>query len=291
MGNLRGIFLMVASMAAFAVEDMLIKQVSVRLPVGQILITVGFFGMLAFWAAAARRRRRIWSRDLLLRPVLLRNLGEMIAALGFITALSLTPLSSASAILQATPLAVTLGAALFLGERVGWRRWSAIAVGFAGVLMIVRPGLTGFQPASLFAVGGVIGLAMRDVATRRCPPSVSSLQLSAYGFGALVPAGALLMALTGGPQPVGWTDAGLLSVGLVFGIGGYYAIVEAMRAADVGAVMPFRYTRLLFALGFGMLVFGERPDQWTLGGAALIVGSGLYTIARERALFRRRKGR
>src|SRR6056297_1665102 len=187
MENLRGSILMVLAMAGFALEDMFIKRLADTLPVGQIIIFLGFGGALIFGAITMAQGRGLWSRDLLSRPVLLRNFGEIVGTLGFVTAIALTPLSSASAILQATPLAVTLGAALFLGEAVGWRRWSAILVGFLGVLMVIRPGLEGFEPASLFAVQGVIGLAIRDLATRAVPRSISSMQLSTYAFATLVP--------------------------------------------------------------------------------------------------------
>src|SRR6056297_1156247 len=166
MENLRGSVLMVVAMAGFALEDMFIKRLSLDLPVGQILVFLGTGGAVIFGLGALARGHRLFSRDLLAGQVLLRNLGELIGTIGFVTALALTPLSSASAILQATPLALTLGAALFLKEAVGWRRWSAILVGFAGVLMVIRPGLEGFEPASLFAVQAVFGLAMRDLATR-----------------------------------------------------------------------------------------------------------------------------
>lgn len=288
MDNLRGIALMIASMAGFALEDMFIKSVSAELPVGQILVTLGVGGALAFTALSLRRGHRVWDRALLTPAVLLRNLGELIAALGFVSALALTPISSASAILQATPLAVTLGAALFLGAQVGWRRWSAISVGLLGVLLIIRPGLEGFQPTSLLAVMGVIGLAIRDLAVRRIPRAVSSLVLSVFGFATLIPAGLLLLTLNGPPVAVSQSAALQLTGALVMGILGYYAIVEATRVGEVAVVTPFRYARLLFALIIGMLVFGERPDQWTLAGAALIIASGLYTFARERALSSRR---
>jgi drug/metabolite transporter (DMT)-like permease len=288
MDNLRGIVLMVAAMAGFALEDMFIKHVSRSLPIGQILLVLGTGGALIFSALALRQGRRLISRDLFTWPVLLRNAGEMIGTMGFILAIALTPLSSASAILQATPLAVTLGAALFLGESVGWRRWSAIGLGFLGVLMVIRPGLSGFEPASLFAVQAVFGLALRDLATRVTPPKVTSLQLSTYGFATLVPLGAVMLAL--GPdaaQPMPAPVALRLAGALGFGVVSYYAIVAAMRMGEVSVITPFRYSRLIFALIIGTLVFGERPDGWTLAGAALIIGSGLYTFAREAQLRRR----
>src|SRR5690606_13007755 len=129
------------------------------------------------------------SRTLFYTPVMLRNLSEAVGSAAFVTALALATLSGAAAILQATPLAVTLGAALVLRERVRWRRWTAIAIGFAGVLLIIQPGMEGFTPASLLALVAVVLLAVRDLASRVVPPQVSSLQLAAWGLLSLVPAG------------------------------------------------------------------------------------------------------
>ncbi len=287
MENLRGSILMVLAMAGFALEDMFIKRLAGDLPVGQIIMLIGFGGALVFGAITTAQGRRLWSLDLLSHPVLLRNFGEIIGTFGFVMAIALTPLSSASAILQATPLAVTLGAALFLGEAVGWRRWSAILVGFCGVLMVIRPGLEGFEPASLFAVQAVIGLAIRDLATRAVPRTISSMQLSTYAFAMLVPTGAMLLAFHGIPalpSALNWRD---LALALLCGVLAYYAIVAAMRLGDVAVITPFRYSRLVFALIIGVMLFDERPDAWTLAGAAIIIASGIYTFWRERRLARR----
>ncbi|MDE2633202.1 MAG: DMT family transporter [Paracoccaceae bacterium] len=284
MENLRAIALMVLSMAGFAIEDMLIKYIALEMPTGQFLMLIGAGGALIFTLMAWRQGQAVLSADFLRPTIIIRNLGEVIGTLGFVTALVLTPLSSASAILQATPLAVTLGAALFLREAVGWRRWSAILIGFCGVVAVIRPGLEGFQPASLFAVLGVIGLATRDVATRATPATISSLVLSAHGFGMLVPAGAFLLWISGGavaPDPQGY---GLLFAALIIGVSAYYALTLSMRLGDVAVVTPFRYVRLVFALFIGVTVFHEQPDAWTLGGAAIIILSGLYTFFRERQL-------
>lgn len=282
MDNLRGSFLMVAAMAGFALEDMLIKQLSAGLPVGQIVAMLGLGGTLIFATLTLARGERVWSPVFLSRPVFLRNLGEMIATASFVTALVLIPLSTASAILQTAPLAVTLGAALFLGEPVGWRRWSAIAVGLIGVMLIIRPGLAGFSPASLAAVLAVAALALRDLAVRAVPPRVTSAQLSAWGFATVMPTGLLMMlAMATPPELPAAPDLVRLGSALVAGGLGYYAVVAATRTGDVAVVVPFRYTRLVFALILGALVFGERPDAMTLSGATLIVAAGLYTIWRE----------
>ena len=284
MENLRAIALMVLSMAGFAIEDMLIKIIALEMPTGQFLILIGAGGALIFTAMSRRQGQAVLSADFLRPSIIIRNLGEVIGTLGFVTALVLTPLSSASAILQATPLAVTLGAALFLGEAVGWRRWSAILIGFCGVIAVIRPGLDGFEPASLFAVLGVIGLATRDVATRAAPARISSAVLSAHGFAMLVPAGALLLCISGGATAPSALGYGLLLAALAIGVSAYYALTVAMRLGDVAVVTPFRYVRLVFALAIGVTVFNEQPDAWTLIGAAIIILSGLYTFFRERQL-------
>lgn len=288
MENLKGIVLMVAAMAGFAIEDMFVKAASALLPIGQIILILGVAGTAVFSLLTLRGGHRLLSRDLFHWPVMLRNLSELVATMCFVSAIVLTPLASASAILQATPLAVTLGAALFLKAQVGWRRWSAIVVGFLGVLLVIRPGMEGFQPASLLAVIAVFALAARDLATRVMPKTISNMQLSAYGFASVIPVGVAMLLLGDGPAPM--PPMVLLQMGCasVAGILGYYAITAAMRVGEIAVVTPYRYARLLFALLIGAVVFNEQPDAWMITGAALIIGSGLYTLAREARLRRKR---
>ncbi|WP_176518622.1 DMT family transporter [Rhodobacter maris] len=283
MENLRGSLLMVAAMAGFALEDMCVKALSQHMPVGEVLALMGIGGTVIFAVLALRNGDRLLSRDLLNPAVIGRNFGELVGTLAFVCAVAFTPLAQASAILQATPLAVTLGAALFLGEKVGWRRWSAILVGFIGVLVVIRPGTAGFSVLSLFAVVAVVGLAARDVITRRVPRSITSMQLATYGFATCIPAGAALLLLQGPPVPLSLSDVAQLGAALVVGTAGYYALIAAMRIGEVAVITPFRYTRLIFAVAIGWTVFAEHPDQWTLIGGLIIVASGLYTLARERA--------
>ena len=285
MDNIRGATIMVLAMLGFAIEDMFIKMLSGVVPVGQILILLGVGGSLIFAVIVRLQGRALLERDMLSGPVLLRAAGEIIGTVGFINAIVFTTLSSASAILQATPLVVTLGAALFLSEPVGWRRWSAILIGFFGVLMIVRPGLDGFTPLSLFAVVGVLGLALRDLATRKTTKSLSTMQLSFLGFLAIIPAGVALISF--GPDtltPMTPRSMGIMALALAIGVVAYYGIVAAMRVGEISFVTPFRYTRLIFALILGVSIFGDRPDMWTLIGAAIIVASGIYTVWRERRI-------
>ncbi len=212
-----------------------------------------------------------------------RNVSEMVGSAAYVLALALVPLTLVTAIFQAIPLWVTMGAALFLGERVGWRRWLAILAGFAGVLVIIRPGAAGFEPASLLALVAVVGLGARDLFTRRIPGHVDTTQLSAWGFLAVALIGAGQLLVTGGAAvPDGGTLL-LLAGALAAGVAAYWWLTEATRVGELSAVMPFRYTRLLFALAIGALVFGERPDAWTVAGSAIVVASGIYAFLRERA--------
>ncbi len=280
--NWRGSVWMVAAMAGFAIEDMFLKSVTADLPVGQTLIIFGLGGMAIFAALTLRAGDKLLHPDILRPTLLLRSAFEIMGRLFYTLAIALTPLSSASAILQATPLVVALGAVLFFGEKVGWRRWLAISVGFFGVLMILRPGLNGFEPASIFAVLGTIGFAGRDLATRASPPTMSNMQLGIYGFAMLVLAGVILLAWTGGAVVPSAENGVWLAAAIVAGVFGYSSLTSAMRIGEISVVAPFRYTRLVFAMILGVAVFGERPDLMTLAGSAVIVASGIYTAWRAR---------
>ncbi len=282
--NTRAAGLMVGSMAFFAVEDLFLKWSAEALPPGQVLALTGAAGACVFWALAAGQRQRVLSVEALRGMALVRTLAEAAAAVLYILALALAPLTMTSALLQASPLVVVAGAALFLGEKVGWRRWVSILVGFAGVLVILKPWDAAFDPTGLLTVACVVVLAARDLATRVMPARIGTFQVATWAYLGLVPSGALLMAGMGQsfvpPTPGQWAGLG---GALVSGLFGYYAVVAAMRLGEVSVVAPFRYTRLVFALAIAMVFLGERPEGSTLMGAGLVVGSGLYAFARERA--------
>ncbi len=283
MDNLRCAILMVLAMLGFAIEDMFIKLMADRVGIGQILTMLGLGGGLIYGMIVRAQGDRLVDHNMRCLPIFLRAMGEVIGVLGFVSAIVLTPISSASAILQATPLVVTLGAALFLGEAVGWRRWSAILVGLFGVILIIRPGLDAFEPLSLLALLGVLGLAIRDLATRRVPATLTSMQLCFLGISVTIPAGLGYMLVAGERfiwlSPQDWI---YMTAAISIGFFAYFAIVAAMRGGDVSFVSPFRYARMLFALVIGVVVFSETPDAMTLLGAAIIVASGIYTVWRER---------
>ena len=287
MENLRGSLLMVAAMLGFALEDMFIKLLAGALPVGQILMLLGLGGGLVFTLMARARGETLWSPDFLQPAVIARNLGEVVGTGGFIIAVALSPLATATAIAQSIPLLVTLGAALFFAEPVGWRRWSAICAGLVGVLLVIRPGAEGFTPMSLFALVGAIGLAGRDLASRRVPRAISSTKLSVYAFLVLVPVG-YAMVLVAGDSLVrpGPPQMAMLAGAVTIGVTAYYMLTAATRMGEVSVIAPYRYTRLIFALVIAVSVFGERPDALTYLGATIIVGSGIYTLWREARLRR-----
>ncbi|WP_149140052.1 DMT family transporter [Gemmobacter caeruleus] len=281
--NLRGSLFMVLAMLGFAIEDMLLKRVAAAgMPVGQVLILFGGGGCLAFAALTRMQGQRIWHPAVVQPRMLLKAGFEVMGRLFYTLAIAFTPLSSASAILQATPLVVVAGAALIFGERVGWRRWSAILIGLAGVLVILRPGLEGFSALSLLAVAGLIGFAGRDLATRAAPRVLSNFQLGIYGFLAMVPTGAALLMWQGGAVRPDGMMALQLGLAVAVGVFAYWALTVAMRTGEVSVVTPFRYTRLVFALILGALVFAERPDAATLIGSAIVVAAGVYTLLRSR---------
>ncbi|UWP99424.1 DMT family transporter [Aliiroseovarius crassostreae] len=290
MQNIRGIILVTLSMAAFAVEDAFIKSSSAGLPVSEVLVFLGFGGAFAFAMITYLTRGTLAPlvhRDMRSSMMLWRAASEGVSAMFFITALSLVPISTVAAVFQATPLAITAGAALFLGEAVGWRRWTAIGIGFLGVLMIIRPGAEDFDMAALFPIAAVFGIALRDLITRQIDPSIPSTSVSFYGFFALIPAGLLMIPVTEPfvlPQGIQW---GFLAGAMVFGVGGYYAIVLAMRIAETSIIMPFRYSRLIFSIILGVIIFGERPDTLTYLGAMVVIGSGIYMFLREARANRR----
>lgn len=277
-GNVRGSIFMIISMGCFALEDMFVKGASSVVPIGVILILFGLGGTCAFALLTRKRNEVILHPAILSPPLIIRVICEVVGRLFFILAITLTPLSSASAILQATPLVVVLGAAVFFGEYVGWRRWVAIFVGFLGVLMIVRPGVDQFQPISLLAVIATLGFAGRDLATRAAPPVLSNMQLGVYGFFILIPTGLVMAPFTGGFL---WPDmiSGIqILAAIFFGVIAYYTLTVAMRTGEVSMVTPFRYTRLVCALIIGVFVFSEQPDSLTIVGGLVIVLSGIYSL-------------
>ncbi|PCH96089.1 MAG: EamA family transporter [Rhodobacteraceae bacterium] len=282
MNNSRGILLMLFSMLTFAIHDAFIKGLQGIIPVSLLIFLMGIFGAVFFICTCLITKQRPFSASFFNKAIIARNLGEVFGAIGIASSIQATSLSATSAIQQLVPTVVTLGAVIFLGQTIGWRRWAAIVFGFFCVMLIIKPGMNTFAPTSLWALMGVAGLSLRDIATKRIKVDISAVQLSVYAYVTLIPAGALLILIMGDsfiPNPQGYP---MLAGTIVFSLLAYVSITLSIQMSDITVVIPFRYTRLLFALIFGFVFFAERPDVWTLVGAAGIIVSGIFLMIRER---------
>ncbi|MGX9144535.1 DMT family transporter [Mesorhizobium sp. 128a] len=286
--NLRGALFMMVAMIGFTLNDAITKFSSESMNMAQVMLVRGAFasvlvGLLAWQQGALKRPGSM------LQPlVALRVVGEAGATVAFLVALAHLPIANVSAVLQALPLAVTMGAALVFGEGVGWRRWLAIAVGFVGVMIIVRPGFEGFSVYSLYALVSVACCAVRDLATKRIPQAIPTLLVSTATAIAMTIVGALLLSPMGGWTPMSGKGTALLALAAVLVLIGYQFIIMAMRAGDISFVAPFRYTALLWSILLGLGIFGDIPDVPMIVGSAIIIGSGLYALYRERVVGRQK---
>lgn len=277
---------MVISMAAFTVNDAIAKFVSDSMNMAQVMLVRGIFASMLVGVIAWQSGALTQLRHALNSMVMLRVAGDAAGTLTFLLALQHLPLANVSAILQALPLAVAMGAALFLGEGVGWRRWLAISVGFIGVLIVVRPGVEGFSVHSLLVLACVLFCAVRDLATRRIPEAIPSLLVSAVTSTAITILGAALLPAMGGWTPMQPSMVLYLALAAVLVLIGYQFIIMAMRVGDISFIAPFRYTALLWAIALSIMIFGDFPDSAMIMGSAIIVASGLYTLYRERVVGR-----
>ncbi|WP_246026795.1 DMT family transporter [Paracoccus luteus] len=287
--NLRGAGLMVLSMAAFLCNDAAIKYVTQTLPLGQAVALRGIAVTAMLWLLARRDGGVVWRpaapRDRAL--LALRCAAEIASTLLYLTALQHLALGDISSITQSLPLLMMLAAALVFRERLGWRRLTAVGVGLAGVLIILRPGTSAFTAWSLVALASVLLIVVRDMATRGFTPAMRSGTIAFYAALSVTLAAPLMPADGGWRWPTGAETAGV-GLAVTFLTVGYLTAVAAMRVGDVGFVSPFRYTSLVWAIALGMIVFGEWPDRLTWIGAALVVGAGIYSILREARLHRPR---
>ena len=280
--NARGALLMTLSMLAFVLNDGLMKTLLVDMSIYQAvflrgIITIPFMAIMAWRTGVLIVKLK--GRDK--KIILGRVLTEVLATISFLTALGHMPLANITAILQALPLTVTMAAALFLNEPVGWRRWIAILIGLCGVLVIIRPGMEGFSSYSLWALGAVVCVTFREIVTRQLSKDVPSLPVALAtaivicGFGAVN-----LPSVSWVPvSPALWVYLGGAGIAI---IGGYLFSVMAVRVGDISFVSPFRYTAMIWAITLGFLLFGDLPDLPTIIGTLIIVLAGLYSLHRER---------
>lgn len=278
--NQRGIVAMTAAMAAFAVNDAMMKYLAATLPVSEIMVLRGLVaaalvtfvmwrtGDLAMFAEARRG------------PVLLRAFFEAAVTLVYVSALRGLPLGLVTSILQATPLIMTAIAALWGRETVGWRRWAAVGMGFVGIVLIVQPSPSGLEPAMMLAVLAAFLVTFRDLSTRLVHPRVPSLVIVlAASLGST--AGGALLALTETWSMPNQLEIFLMISAAVAVLAGNTFITIAFRGTEVSAVSPFRYAAVPFALLVGFLVWGDVPNSLASLGIFIVVAAGLYAMHRE----------
>lgn len=279
LSNRRGIVSMLVAMAFFVTNDTALKLASTTLPPGQIMAIRGLFASLFAIGLVAILGESRRLGGLASPKVLLRASLEAAVAFLYITSLAHLPLANILSILQATPIIMTLIAVVLGLERVGWRRWCAVLVGFAGVLLIVKPTVD-FNVYSGLALASAALVAARDLVTRSIGGEVPSIVVTLSTTSAVSAAG---FALAAGEvwQPLDHGDLALLGGAALVVTLGNLMIIQAFRLAEVAVVSPFRYSIVPMSILMGFLVFQELPDLVSVIGIGLIMTSGLYTLHRE----------
>jgi drug/metabolite transporter (DMT)-like permease len=273
---------MLFACAMFVVGDSCIKVLGRDLPLGEMLLLRGAFALPVVLIMAARTGDLYRVPEAARNPrVLLRTAFEIGSTVLFLAGLIRMSYADAIAIQQFVPLAVIAGAAIFLGEPVGWRRWLAAFVGFIGVLIVIRPGAGSLNWPALLVVANVVCVAGRDLVTRRLGVALPTLIVAIMSIGSVGLSGLLLLPFETWRIPTAW-ELFLISIAGFSSIGGFYWVTEALRRGEVAAVMPFRYSLIPYGMLAGIVVFGEWPDAATWIGSAIVLGAGLYALRRER---------
>ena len=279
---------MVAAGALIALNNAIVKWMTAELSVGEVLFVRGVFVLVPVavlaWHAGGLASLRMRSPAIqAVRAVL-----TVSSTFLFMFGLEILPLADCTAVAFAAPFFITALAARFLGERVGWRRWTAIAIGFAGIVVMTRPtgGAARWEVALPLAAAALT--AARDVVTRRISTTETSVAMLCYTSLGMMLSGLATLPL--GWRPVDLTGLGLLAAaGVLFALG-HFLVIESYRRAEAGLVAPFKYTELVWATALGLAVWGALPDRWLLAGSVLVIASGLYILRRESRLRRRRVG-
>lgn len=278
--NLRGIIAMLLSMAALIANDALFKVAAASLPMGQAIFMRGLFASLLtatliVYSGVLHTLPRLGDGK-----VLFRGAAEIAATLLYLTALVQMPIAEATAILQFTPLAITAGAAIFLGAPVGWRRWTATFVGLIGVLVIIRPGAAVFNPYAAIALLSVVFVAARDLTTRQLGKDIPTMVITFSSGVAVMGASLGFLAVEQWQWPEQSALMALFGAGICL-LAGQFWVIVAMRTGDIAIVAPFRYSIILWAILAGFAIWRELPDLATWIGIAIVTAAGLYTFLRE----------
>ena len=279
--NRRGILSMAGAMACFVANDAVVKIVSAGMPTAQLIFLRGLIAAAIVVAVALATGAAARIRDTVHPRVLARGAAEALATVLYLTALFQLPLANAAAINLSAPLFIVVLAVVFLRERVGAAHWLALGAGFAGVVLVVQPGLVGFNAYALVCLLGALLQAVRDLLTRRIAPDVPAVLIT-LSTSVAVTALAGALSLVEGWRAFAPRDLALLALAASFLMGAYWLIVDAMRHGEMSLVAPFRYTGVLYAIVVGYLVWGDVPNALAWSGIALLVASGLFVLYRQK---------
>lgn len=277
--RLRAIGFAVAGIALFGLLDMQAKVLGGLYPVAEVVWARYAGHCLLMLVVLGPRHGLGLVRTRRLGVQLLRGVLLLLSTGFFFAALSYLPLAEAAAIGFVAPLLVTLLSIPMLGERVGWRRLTAVAVGFGGVLVILRPGGSLFTPAAALPLCTAVAYSLYQILTRRI--GTSENPVASLFYTSLVGAAAMMLVI-----PFVWVTPDwrhvpmLLSLGICGGVG-HFLMIRALQLAPVSIIAPFSYSAMIWSLVFGWLVFGQFPDQVSLVGIAIVIASGLYVAYRE----------
>lgn len=279
--NRVGILWMFVAMTAFIANDAMIKAIGERVPAAQIIVVRGVMA-IALIALVARHMGALGQvREIARGWVVARAGCEGLGTFLYLAALFHLPLANVTAINLSSPLFIALLARLLLGEQVNMGRWAAIALGFAGVLLVVQPQPDDFNLYAWLSVIATLVYSFRDLMTRKLPHTIPSI-LVTLATATVVWAMAAVVLVFQGWKPMDWRDVGLLGIASVFLSTGYYAIIAAMRESELSVVAPFRYVGLMWALVLGFVVWGDIPNPLAWAGILLLIGAGYYMIRQQR---------
>lgn len=282
--NTRGILFMLLSMAAFALGDIFIKISGSFLSPAQIMFVLIISGLIIFAVIAMIKGENLKDARAFTPVLLVRYFAEMIGLMAMIMSLTKVPLPIVGAVTQASPILVAIGAVIFLREFISWRRWTSISIGFIGVLLVIQPGKESFDYPVIWPLVALVAFSVRDLVTRLTPPDISSASLATFTMASALPFAAAWVLFNGEmflPLGINWKIVFCMAI---FGSVGYLFLVSSLRAGELSAIMPFRYSRIVFLLILSVLVFGEIPSLSMLIGSALIIMSGVYIIWRGRVV-------
>ena len=282
--NSKGIMLMLISMASFAVGDTFVKISGAFLSPAQIMFFLIAGGLIIFAIIAKFKGENLFDRRACSSVLLIRYCAEMVGLVAMIIGLTKIPLSVVGTVTQASPILVAAGAVIFFKEVISWRRWTSIVIGFVGVVLVIQPGGQNLDYAVIWAVVALIAFSIRDIVTRLTPPDIPSSSIATFTMIAAFPFTTAWVFLSGEkffPPEMDWA---VVSSMIILGSFGYLLLITSLRLGELSAIMPFRYSRIVFLLILGFLVFGERPTASMLIGATLILISGVYIMWREKVV-------